>query len=102
MKILIHSVQKFPRSFANPFDRVALPLFFTLAFLPSILCLILTGFSVTNPFAAISPIIAAFWLAASFREIRMSFVPLGALVTMLLWSANWIMMAGGHCCQTIN
>src|SRR5476651_1220046 len=86
---------------ACPFDRAALPLFFALAFLPGILCLVLPGFSVTNPAAAIGPVIAAFWLASSFREIRVSFVPLGMLVTTLLWSANWIMMAGGHCCQTI-
>jgi hypothetical protein len=98
----MHSVQKFPRSFANPLNRAALPLFFALAFLPSILCLVLPGFSVTNPVAAIGPVFAAFWLAASFRKIRVSFVPLGALVTMLLWSVNWIMMAGGHCCQTYN
>jgi hypothetical protein len=101
MKTLMHSVQKFPRSFANPLDRAALPLFFALAFLPSILCLALPGFSAANPVAAIGPVIAAFWLAASFREIRVSFAPLGVLITTLLWSANWIMMAGGPCCHTL-
>ncbi len=100
MKTLIHPVQNLPRSFVHPLNHVALPLFFALAFLPSILCLGLPGFSVTNPISAIGPVIAAFWLAASLRGIRVSFMLLGVMTTTLLWSANWIMMAGDHCCLT--
>jgi len=68
--------------------------------LPSILHLVLPDFSVTNPLAALSPVAAGFWFATSFREIRMSFALIGVLVAVLLWSANWLMMAGGGCCST--
>jgi hypothetical protein len=101
MKTLIHPVQHLSRSLASPLNRAALPLFFALAFLPAILCLTLPAFSVTNPVAALGPVIAAFWLAGSLREIRLHFAVLGTVVTALLWAANWIMMAGGHCCQTL-
>ena len=100
MKTLVLSIQYLHRPFINPFDRAALPLFFSLAFLPSILRLVLHDFLVTNPLSALSPVAAGFWFATSFREIRMSFALLGVLVTVLLWSANWLMMAGGGCCST--
>jgi hypothetical protein len=100
MKTRIHSFQKLHALVVHPLDRVALPFFFGLAFLPGILRLVLPDFPVTNPLAALSPVAAGFWFAASFREIRMSFALLGLLVTALLWSANWLMMAGGGCCST--
>ena len=100
MKALIHSVQNLPRSFASPLNRAALPLFFSLAFLPGILRLALFDMPVTNPLAVLGPVIAAFWFAASVREIRFSVVLLGPVVSALLWSANWLMMAGGSCCST--
>ena len=102
MKTLIPSIQNLHRPFINPFGPAALPLFFALAFLPGILRLVLHDFPVTNPLAALSPAAAGFWLAAGFREIRVSYALLGALMTTLLWAANWLMMAGGFCCQTIN
>ena len=100
MKTLILSIQNRPCPFINPFDRTALPLFFALAFLPGILHLVLPDFSVTNPLAALSPVAAGYWFATSFREIRMNFALIGVLVAVLLWSANWLMMAGGGCCST--
>jgi hypothetical protein len=100
MKTFIHSIQKLPRPFINPLDRAALPFFFAMAFLPGILRLLLSDFPVTNPLAVLSPVAAGFWFAMSFREIRMNFALLGVLVTVLLWSANWLMMAGGDCCST--
>ncbi len=99
MKTLILSIQHLQRPFINPFDRAALPLFFALAFLPSILHLVLHGFGVTNPLAALSPVAAGFWLAAGFRGNRVGFTMLGALVAALLWSVNWLMTAGGGCCS---
>ena len=57
---------------------------------------------VTNPLVAPGPVIAGFWLAASVREIRVSFALLGALIATVLWSANWLMMAGHACCSTID
>jgi hypothetical protein len=100
MKTLIPSIQNPLCLLIHPLDRAALPFFFVLAFLPSILRLVLPDFPVTNPLATLSPVAAGFWFATSFREIRMSFALLGVLVTVLLWSANWLMMAGGGCCST--
>ena len=100
MNTLIPSIQNLRRPFINPFEHAALPLFFALAFLPGILHLVLPDFSVTNPLAALSPVAAGYWFATSFREIRMSFALIGVLVAVLLWSANWLMMAGGGCCST--
>jgi hypothetical protein len=99
MKAIILSIQNLHRPFINPFDRAALPLFFSLAFLPGILRLVLHGFLVTNPFVALGPVAAGFWLAASFRGIRLNYALLGALMTALLWSANWLILAGGNCCS---
>lgn len=101
MKTIIHFVQNIPGTFSNPLARAALPLFFALAFLPSILRLATLHMSVTNPLIALGPVIAGFWLAASVREIRVGFALLGALVATVLWSANWLMMAGGACCNTL-
>jgi len=97
MKTLIHSLL---HALINPLAHAALPFFFALAFLPSILRLALPDFTVTNPLAALRAVAAGFWLAALFREIRMRFALLGVLVTALLWSANWLMTAGGGCCST--
>jgi hypothetical protein len=102
MKTIIRSAQNLPRIISNPLVRAALPLFFALAFLPSILRLATLHVPVTNPLVALGPVIAGFWLAASVREIRVRFALLGALIATVLWSANWLMMAGGFCCQTIN
>ena len=102
MKTFIHSVQNLPRSFASPLNRAVLPLFFALAFLPSILRLATLDVAVTNPFAALGPLAAAFWLAASLREIRVNFAVMATIVTALLWSANWLMMASCICCQTMH
>jgi hypothetical protein len=101
MKTPIHFAQNLPRLISNPFNITALPLFCVLAFLPSILRLTMFAVPVTNPLAALGPVVAGFWLAASVREIRVSFVLLGSLITTLIWTANWLMMAGGGCCSTL-
>ena len=101
MKTLIHSAQNFPRLISNPLNAAALPLFFALAFLPSILRLIWHDFPVASPMTALGPVIAGFWFAATIREIRVIFALLGTLITTLLWSVNWLMFAGGDCCATM-
>ena len=98
MKALIHSIQSFFCPFINPLARVALPFFFMLAFMPSILRLVLHDSPMTNPLATASPVAAGFWLAAGFREIRVNFALLGTLISALLWLANWLMTADGGCC----
>ena len=102
MKTIIHSIQNIPRTFTSPLNRAALPLFFVLAFLPSILHLASSDVPVTNPLVSLGPVIAGFWFAASLREIRVSFALLGTLITTLLWAVNWLMLAGHACCSTIN
>jgi hypothetical protein len=102
MKTLIHSVQILPCSFANPLNRAALPLFFVLAFLPSILHLAAFDVPVTNPLVVLGPVAAGFWFAATIREIRVNFALPGTLKTTLLWSVNWLMLAGHTCCSTID
>jgi hypothetical protein len=101
MKTLIRSGQVISRSLVSPFSRAALPLFFALAFLPGIMRLMSPDMPAENPVAAMGCVIAGFWLATSFREIRVNSMLLGSLVTALLWSANWLMMAGGDCCATM-
>jgi len=102
MKTLIRSAKGLPHSFANPLNRAVLPLFFALAFLPSLLHLATIAVLKTNPLAALGPVIAGFWLAAGIREIRVSCTLLGTLITTLIWMANWLMMAGHGCCSTMN
>jgi hypothetical protein len=102
MKAFIRSAQSLSCSFANPLDRTAQPLVFALSFLPSLLHLAMLTVQVTNPLVALGPVIAGFWLAAGIREIRVSFVLLGTLITTLIWTANWLMLAGHGCCSTIN
>jgi hypothetical protein len=101
MKTHIRAAQGLPHSFTNPLNRAALPLFFALAFLPSLLHLAMLTVLTTNPLVALGPVIAGFWLAAAIREIRVSFALLGTLITTLIWMANWLMMAGGGCCSTL-
>lgn len=101
MKTLIRSVQNLPYSFANPLNATALPLFFALAFLPSLFHLATPVVLTTDPLVAFGPVIAGFWLAAGIREIRVSFALLGSLITTLIWTANWLMMAGHGCCSTM-
>ena len=101
MKTLIRSFQNLPHSFANPLNAAALPLFFALAFLPSLFHLATLTVLATNPLVALGPVIAGFWLAAGIREIRVSFALLGSLITTLTWTANWLMMAGHGCCSTL-
>jgi len=99
MKTFIHSLQSHLLPFSNPLARAARPFFFALAFLPSILHLLLPDFLVTNPLTALGPVAAGCWLAAGLREIRVSYALLGALMTALLWAANWLMTANGNCCS---
>ena len=101
MKTLIRTVQNLPHSFANPLNATALPLFFALAFMPSLFHLATLTVLTTNPLVALGPVIAGFWLAAGIREIRVSFALLGSLITTLIWMANWLMMAGHGCCSTM-
>ena len=101
MKTLIRTVQNLPQSFANPLNAAALPLFFALAFLPSMFHLATLTVLTTNPLVVPGPVIAGFWLAAGIREIRVSFALLGTLITTLIWAANWLMMAGGDCCASL-
>ena len=64
MKTLIRTVQNLPQSFANPLNAAALPLFFALAFLPSLFHLATLTVLTTNPLVVPGPVIAGFWLAA--------------------------------------
>jgi hypothetical protein len=102
MKTLIHSAQNLPRLISNPLNVTALPLFFALAFLPSILRLAWYDFPAANPATALGPVIAGFWLAAGIREIRVSLVLLGPFLTTLIYAINWLMLAGHGCCSTMN
>ena len=99
MKTLIHFIQNLPHPLLNPFNRAALPFFFVLAFLPSIQLVVLHDFHVTNPLAALGPAAAGFWLVAGFRGIRVNYTLLSALMTALLWLANWLMTADANCCS---
>ncbi len=101
MKTLIYSNQSLSHPLINPLARTALPFFFAIAFLPSILQLALPDLPITNPLAALSPAAAGFWLAAGLREIRMNFALLGGFLTALLWAVNWLMLAGHGCCSTM-
>ena len=100
MKTSVHSTSTTAHSLTTPFSRAALPVFFAMAFLPAILNLISPGVTATNLFAALGPITAGFWIAATVREIRVGFVILGSVLGALLWAANWFIMAG-KCCSTI-
>src|SRR5665213_2571851 len=100
MKTLIYPVQSFQNSFANPLNRAALPLFFALAFLPSILHLALFNLPVTNPLVALGPVAAGFWLTGGLRGMRVNFTLACALITTVLWAVNWLMLADGNCCAT--
>ena len=102
MKTLVHSIRSLPQLAVNPLSRTAMPFFFALAFLPGVLRLALPDFSATNLLAALCPVGAAFWLAASFRELRLNFVMLGTLSATLLWAVNWLILAGHSCCSTMN
>ena len=101
MKTLIRSAQNLPHLMTNPLNRAALPWFFALAFLPALLHLATFTVQVTNPLVSLGPVIAGFWVASSAREIRVSFALLGTLVTVLIWMANWLMLAGHGCCSTM-
>ena len=78
-----------------------MPLFFALAFTPSIFHLTSFGLPVADPLLALGPLAAGFWLAASFREIRLNFALLGSLLTVFLWLTNWLMLAGRDCCGNV-
>jgi len=100
MKTSVHSVPTITRQLTTPFSRGPLPVFCALAFLPAILNLMSPAVTAMNPFAALGPVIAGFWIAATVREIRVGFAMLGPVLAALLWSANWFIMAG-KCCSTI-
>jgi hypothetical protein len=102
MKTIAQVLTVRSHSILSPLQPAQLPLFFALAFLPSLLRLAAFAVPVTNPLAALGPIAAGFWFAASVREIRYPLALLGPVVSALLWSVNWLMMAGGVCCQTMN
>ena len=73
MRALLCIVQSLLRPLSNPLAHAALPFFFALAFLPSILHLILSDSLLRNPLAALSSVAAGFWLAAGFRGMRDQF-----------------------------
>ena len=100
IKTSIHSASTTAHSLTTPFSRAALPVFFALAFLPAILNLLSPSVTAMNPLAALGPVIAGFWVAATVRHIRVGFMMLGPVLATLLWAANWFIMAG-KCCSTI-
>lgn len=102
MKPLLRAVALRPAASFHPLHRHLLPLFFVLAFLPCFLRLTFAGLPAVLPLAAIGPMAAGFWLAAALRETRVHSVALGGVTAGLLWLANWVMFAGGVCCQTYN
>jgi len=82
-------------------DVAFLTCVFLLGFLPSILRLSLHSFPITNPWVALGPVVAGFWLAMELRELKVHFVALGTLITVLLWAVNFLMLAGSSCCATM-
>jgi hypothetical protein len=102
MKMFIHSVQNLSCSFAYPLTRAALPLFFVLAFMPSILHLMAFDMKATSLLPALGPVAAGFWFAAGLREIQVSLALLGPSLSALLWMVNWLMLSGHSCCATMN
>lgn len=81
---------------------VVLAVFCVFAFLPSVLHLVSRDIAVTNPMVALGPVAAGFWFAATVRDIRMNTALLGVLITVFLWSVNWLMLAGSDCCSTMH
>jgi hypothetical protein len=81
------------------FQWMGLTLFGGLALLPSIIHLAWLAVPVTHPSAALGPGVAGFLLAARLCRTRANFTLMGTLVTTLIWTANWMMMAGHHCCS---
>ena len=87
---------------ALPSRRLIGTIVFTaLALLPSITHLSLFTIAVTNPLLVVGPLLAGFGLAARFSRASFGFFPLGAVVTGLIWIANWLMMADGNCCSPV-
>ena len=76
--------------------------FGALALLPSIVHLTWLAVPITNPFLTGGPLAAGFGLAAVLGKTRFHCTALGAVLTVLIWMAYWLMLAGGACCQTIN
>lgn len=97
------NMMKTPVQFRADLQRpTVLALLWMFALLPSIVHLAWRATAVTNPLAALGPVVAGFWFAGALRGIRWNFVWLGALMTAILWSVNWLMLAGSACCSTIN
>ena len=90
------------KTLSNPLNLPALPFFFALAFLPSILRLAGIDFLTANSAAAFGPVMAGLWLAAGIRRTGVSFLLLGPFLTTVLGAVNWLMVAGHLCCSTIN
>jgi hypothetical protein len=85
------------------FNRLpGLVLFGVLALLPSLAHLTWQTLPATQPLLALGPVVAGFGVAARFVPLRAGFLALGPLVAGLIWTANWLMMAGSTCCSTIN
>jgi hypothetical protein len=87
------------RALAHPLDRAGLPLFFALAFLPSLLRLASFGVVGLHPLLALGPVAAGAWFAARHHENQVRFVLLGTGLATLLWAVNWLMLAGDGCCS---
>ena len=85
----------------HPFSTpVALLLFSVLALLPATLTFArLTGLGAM--FAAIGPMVAAMWLAATMAGTRLQLVSWSTVLSALLLAVNWIITAGPGCCKTV-
>ena len=90
------------RSLATrPLQPAAFPLFFALAFLPILLHLAAFAAPVYGLLAALGPLAAGFWLAASGHGIRLHFLLLGPVFGALLWAVNSPMLVKGSCCAVV-
>jgi len=101
MKTSIQSFPLIPGRNVSLRELSGFVFFWVAAFLPSLLQLAMSGISVANPLAALGPLLAGFWFAASNRGTRLHFTTLGVLLTVLLWLINWLMMAEAGCCKTL-
>jgi hypothetical protein len=76
--------------------------FSALALLPAVVHLFRHSMPATHPLLAAGPLLAGFVLAARFSHTRVGLMGLGTTVAGLIWTANWLMMAGSGCCSTMN
>ncbi len=99
MKPLTHSLPPTLPLLLPPSNPAALGLFWALAFSPAITHLVQPSLLIAIPLLGMGPVVAGFWLAGTLCQTRLSLAVLGALLGVLVWLVNWLMLAGGDCCS---